>query len=570
MLDARNDIFELNPDDFENAEVKNAYIRTSNAEWIGFVDHAVTDKEEVGQILMENPFLMEYDVILFGGEVPEGEIGPLDLLEYPWSIIYALCFRQNLLVQTGSFNLLLKGNNNYEFLLRLAEKGKVFAVSCNAKKNLHFDPVTMAYVTRRHMEKLKESGKLNEIFLRMIQLAGHFGVAEAFNKVLGCFLTEAEQYEKVVRNTAPCLVLVGNGICCGVLAGFANSLADELVSLGQAVITTDGRYGDYNGMSANEFFSRHYKAVIGFQAYALKTEKYQNMKGKKIQFWFDNPIFFDDFWDKFSEQTYILCQDAYYAEFIREYYDIKNAMQFPPGGTVMKELPNKKIYEVVFIGSYIPMPECVYEDEFEKGFFEYMTLHPDSTFEQGIYDYGKMLGSEYSKSEILFQLQKVKNVCGDIIHRDRHCVMEKILCADIQVHVFSETWEEYMGRGRENLIIHSEVMVDEALHIWAQSKIGLNIMRGHKAGMTERIANIMLCGTCCLSDETVYLKEHFCDGKDIVLFRRNELDSLPEKIRYLLEHDDERERIALAGQKKALKEHTWRKRAEQLLEILDI
>ena len=120
----------------------------------------------------------------------------------------------------------------------------------------------------------------------------------------------------------------------------------------------------------------------------------------------------------------------------------------------------------------------------------------------------------------------------------------------------------------ENLIIHPKVMAEESLQIWAQAKIGLNIMNGHKAGMTERIANIMLSGACCLSDETSYLKEHFADGEDIVLFRADYLDGLVDKIRYLLQNDEVREKIASNGKEKALREHTWRKRTEELLELI--
>ena len=119
------------------------------------------------------------------------------------------------------------------------------------------------------------------------------------------------------------------------------------------------------------------------------------------------------------------------------------------------------------------------------------------------------------------------------------------------------------------MIIHPAVYDKEPFKVWAQAKIGLNIMRGHKAGMTERIANIMLCKTCCLSDETTYLTEHFTDGEDIVLYKRTEPDALPEKIKYLLEHDEEREFIARNGRQKAMKEHTWKRRAEDLLRLLN-
>ena len=214
------------------------------------------------------------------------------------------------------------------------------------------------------------------------------------------------------------------------------------------------------------------------------------------------------------------------------------------------------------------MTEGKYGDDFLDGFYEYMLAHIDKTFEQGMLDYGQRLGKKYDKKELASMLRKAEDVCFDVLQRDRHDVIEKIISSGIKLHVFGDSWKQYCGNGYENLIIHPQVVGEEALQIWAQSKIGFNIMRGHKAGMTERIANIMLCGACCLSDETKYLREHFNDGKDIALFKRSELAELPLKIRYLLEHDEEREQIARAGYEKALREHTWRVRAEQLVDLL--
>ncbi len=309
--------------------------------------------------------------------------------------------------------------------------------------------------------------------------------------------------------------------------------------------------------------------MIGFQSAVFATEMYRGLKGKKIQFFFDNPIFAHDFWIKHEKEVYMLCQDMHYADFLKRHYAFSNAIQFPPGGKIVNNLPNEKIYDVVFVGNYEVYKECVFEDEFQTGFFEYMIANPDSTFERGMYEFGKILGLEFSQNEIFQYLQDVQNVCWEILYRDRHQIIEKIVSSGIKLHVFSEKWYEYQGQGCENLIIHPMIYGDEPFKVWAQAKIGLNIMRGHKAGMTERIANIMLCKTCCLSDETVYLKEHFTDGEDIVFFRRTELNELPKKIKYLLEHDEERERIAEMGYKKAMREHTWRQRAEQLLEILN-
>lgn len=186
------------------------------------------------------------------------------------------------------------------------------------------------------MNVLKEAVQLDPVFLNMVQTAGRFEKADEFNQVMNRFLHQQDEYEKLVEATAPFLIFVGANKWYGVLQGFANSLADELVSLGQAVITTNNTYGDYQKIPTKKLMNQHYKAVIGFQAAALEKEMFQNMKGRKVQFWFDNPIFFSDFFTNHSKDTYVLCQDAYYADYIKEYYGIRNAIPFPPGGTVFE------------------------------------------------------------------------------------------------------------------------------------------------------------------------------------------------------------------------------------------
>ena len=54
--------------------------------------------------------------------------------------------------------------------------------------------------------------------------------------------------------------------------------------------------------------------------------------------------------------------------------------------------------------------------------------------------------------------------------------------------------------------------------IWQQSKLSLNIMSWHKAGFTERMANIMLAGAVLVTDDTRYLEGRYENGKDLVSF----------------------------------------------------
>ncbi len=71
-----------------------------------------------------------------------------------------------------------------------------------------------------------------------------------------------------------------------------------------------------------------------------------------------------------------------------------------------------------------------------------------------------------------------------------------------------------------------------------------------------------------ITDETRYLRENFADGKDILLFRLDEIRQLPHRVKELLSQPEKLSRIAEMGYEKTKKEHTWKKRAEQFLQIL--
>jgi spore maturation protein CgeB len=123
--------------------------------------------------------------------------------------------------------------------------------------------------------------------------------------------------------------------------------------------------------------------------------------------------------------------------------------------------------------------------------------------------------------------------------------------------------------GYQNLVIHPDAEGVDALKVYAQSKISLNIMSWHKDGMTERIANSMINRAVVLTDPSTYLTEHYEDEKEIVYYHLTRLGELPDKIHRLLADDDYREAIAENGLKTAAAHDTWDNRAEKFLDILN-
>ena len=73
-------------------------------------------------------------------------------------------------------------------------------------------------------------------------------------------------------------------------------------------------------------------------------------------------------------------------------------------------------------------------------------------------------------------------------------------------------------------------------------------------------------GTLLVTDRKENLRDMFDPGKEIVTYKTPE--ECIELIQYYLEHEDERKAISLAGQRRTLRDHTYRKRMEGLIDII--
>lgn len=575
--------FEAGHEEINSAAVKNQFIADTVEDRIIICNKNDTNGNEIIGILSENLVLKEYDVVVFGENVPENEADFVTVMIAQDMKICGMVIKRKLFEKTGCFNEKLNGLTDYEFLVRAAKNGKVFFVPVSAGEHSEEDIAqgvgldehagrsakyeTTAYLLRDNMNLLKAEGLLEKVYTYFCKDAEQRGDIKELNSLINRYLDDEALYERIAKNTAPFFIISGDDTCHGVLKSFADELAKNLLRYGQAVITTNHEYGDMDGFSSGK--NQLYKGVIGFQAPVLENDIFRKLHSKKFQMWFDHPAFFNQLFNTLTDDYYILCQDMYYADYLKKYVHVKNAIQFPPAGIDAGLVDNKnREYDVVFIGAYNPV---ITEemDQFEKEFADYLMNHPDKTFEAGLEEMLQRFGISLNEDDFRQYLYFLHPVCRMIINYFRHAVVETILKAGIKLDVFGDTWKQYQGAGVENLIIHEAVSVEESLQIWGHSKVGLNVMTWHKGGMTERIANIMLSGAVCLSDETTYLKENFKQDEEIVLFELNKLNELPDKINRLLKNDVLRNEISKRAYQKASKEHSWRRRAKQLLELCE-
>lgn len=145
---------------------------------------------------------------------------------------------------------------------------------------------------------------------------------------------------------------------------------------------------------------------------------------------------------------------------------------------------------------------------------------------------------------------------------------------DAHVHVFGELardiagslmgWPQYLS-GHPHATIHPPVNFSGIFDILKKSKICLNSMPFFKNGSHERVFTSLMCGALPLTTDNLYFQEIFGPQKDVLFYRSNHLDQVNEMVNACLRDEKKRRQTAHRGREIVMKEHTWDRRAEQLL-----
>jgi len=152
-------------------------------------------------------------------------------------------------------------------------------------------------------------------------------------------------------------------------------------------------------------------------------------------------------------------------------------------------------------------------------------------------------------------------------HGDRTVFLEKLAQAlDI----------EFFGYGADTLAPSSPILPKHRGPAWAmdmyrvlaESRITVNV----HIDVAERFANNMRlyeasgCGALLVTDKKDNLHELFRAGEEVVAYR--DANEAIERVRHYIQHPQDGAAIAKAGQTRTLREHTYRQRMVELVDIL--
>ncbi len=424
---------------------------------------------------------------------------------------------------------------------------------------------------------LKKVAEENEEAINLYrEFVATTGVSDIFLKKI-CEETDIDSVitEKIVELSPvydPIVIVEGNDICYGTPREIVQALGKAYETLGEKVIYISSDGIDVLQDVINKRGDK-IKFFVGAQSILLNATFFQNMKNvPKVQIIMDNPLFLDNFYEGYNDSYFTFIQDYKYVEMVKKYIGFNNADYLPFAGERGSGCYGNKKYNLSFVGSYkAPIKDFSGWSDIKIEYYQYMIEHPTASYDEGLKAFYDEKSICLSDSDIQRMMWEYREVCYEVAHFFRHKIIETVLSSNITIDVFGEAWKKYEGSGKENLIVHEELSSKEALDVYSESKVSLNIMSWHKAGVTERVANIMMSDAVCLSEMTDAIKKEFVvtgDKQQLVTFEIDKIEELPGIIRELLKDEIRCKKIVQNAHQECEMNHTWECRAIEIYNTL--
>lgn len=542
-----------------------------------------------------------------------GELNPGDMCQLTFEELLlderytenGIVIEEELLRMAGGINRRLTAKQEYELVLRVSECADVYGMVFRdavhvlaeieqgvANKDdevaecadlLAAGFMTDAYVAGRYYQLLREKGLAESVLMALLEEGSLCESPEWAQRFLEEMLSHGAVYQRIYRGTQPILIYLGVTYCYNILNVFAKEFARALEGLGERIVYYDTEKDDVSRLS--ELVNGQYKASIGFQTWIMSVRWGEGkgyvqdlIGGPKYDFVVDHPIWLKEQLEQVPDQFYVLTHDRDYQDFIRRHFPgVRDTFRLPPGGRkcVLEAVEGERTQAITFLGTYGDyrkklevIRQCVPSVRWLAArYLGIMRKRPDLTAENAFREALSGSGISLKEKEFLELFFEMKAVIQAIMYYYREKVVETILNAGMEVHVYGESWQESPFRTQPKLHIHPAVTAEQGMEVLQRSKISLNVMAWHKDGFTERIADSMIAGAVVVSDRSRRLEEDF--SEEVVLFELTNLSELQGKLRFLLEHEEEREKYAKRARQKALNCVTWETRARTFLNFVE-
>lgn len=194
--------------------------------------------------------------------------------------------------------------------------------------------------------------------------------------------------------------------------------------------------------------------------------------------------------------------------------------------------------------------------------------YPQKTTEKAIEEYLLSIGKQYTDAELKHWITRLRFIDSYATSFYREQAVQLLVENGIKVAVFGGGWDRCDWADNPNLIYGGKVLAPQVLELMNHSKIVLNTMTWYKNGIHDRIINGMLAKAVVVTDSSEYLNEEMQkDAKGALeVFSLEQIHKLPEIVDGLLMDTAKMENIAETGYTYAYNHHTWKQRAEYIIQ----
>jgi len=140
---------------------------------------------------------------------------------------------------------------------------------------------------------------------------------------------------------------------------------------------------------------------------------------------------------------------------------------------------------------------------------------------------------------------------------------------DYPIRIWGQGWERSGSPAVQGMVAGGPVWGHAKLAVYSGSTLSLNHHHplNDIVGVNTRAFELAASGACQVADHKEELPSLFTPGEEIVTYR--DLDELRRQLDYYLLHPDEARAIGDNAQRRALKEHTLRRRLEEMLAVVE-
>lgn len=493
--------------------------------------------------------------------------------------LYGLAFEKNIL-KTEIDSIIECLNNNTQMLEQigymqyLIQLSEMVEISLEKKEKIN-------EVAAISVEGIEQYKKLDYVIKKM---TATFTPVKLENNL--------DEKERSILKKGRNILLVSANSQYNVLPNFVEGLKKGFQECG--VITYVYNPADpYRYSKIKEKGYNYFQNTTGYQYILLmngvmsETERYDNViddykcifdnkNSKIIPFFVDHPLFHMGRIKHLFSSYAMLFADENWVRFTKKYIKNEKSVVFLPLGGCNVEPNFKSNFEdrenkIVFFGGYFNIheqEEKISKHRYAKVIFkiiEALKKDPSKTIENVVEMVELKYGSNYTIHYIVFETDVFGIIDTYIRQYYRQKVVEAIIYSGIPIDIYG--WNENSVYDTySNVHFKDKVSFEEMMEIYKKVRFVLNIQPWLKSGTQERVFNTMLSGAIAVTDITDFLLENTIDGVNIVHYNLSDLERLPDKILYYMQHDKEAKKIAQNGYKLAKEKHTWSSRAKEIVD----